>query len=457
MSNVMMMATDLFSVSWGPAGDLMEGAVKGAFEFFGGQFFSGGHNMLKAAFEFGNQQGSFEVGFSGNSGLARIWPYTSWIGLIIVLGLLFWQVAMSLLQRNGATMATALLGVVKYVIITACFVGVIATFNGVMTALTSAILGLPSKGGTFGSAGSMLIAGTSGMGAQGPALAMILGFLMILLGVLVAILFSLMQIGVIVLLALSPIVAAGVVAESSATWWHRLVKWVAALLMAKPVIAIVLVVALMLNEGAKGPWQGLVTLMAVFAICMVPWLLIKMIDSATGGNMQMALGKAKQAGMSALGLGAGGAAAGAAGAGAGSQSASQSANMASNSISSATEQRQQNAEAALKLIDEQEQAQNQSSSADASNQSSAGPTPPASQSPSVEGGTGGNGSTGTPGTPGQDAPESESSPSSGKPVKVGTQNLRVAFSHGAGPAGFNSIDPPDPTRTITVPVAAPRE
>src|SRR5581483_11627790 len=135
--------------------------------------------------------------------------------------------------------------------------------------------------GSFGSAqalsarlGKLLGGATAGNSAVGTgvsaALLLVFGIIGILLVVVLWFELLLRNAAIAVLIATSPIAAAGQVSQATKVWWSKLVAAVTQLIILKPVIALVFAVGLGL-AGQPGTIENLLTGMLVLLLAVFAW------------------------------------------------------------------------------------------------------------------------------------------------------------------------------------------
>ncbi len=185
--------------------------------------------------------------------LATVLPATLWVGAVLLVALSLIQIGKAALS-GGAGLAHLLTGVAQYLIVSATALGVLTTL---VTAANAAALGILSAGlharswqaiSVTNTAWQNGVAGVSGVGL---GLIALLGVLPAAVGLLVAALVR--EASILVIAATIPILAAGLVAEATARWFWTGLRWLLALIMLTPAVAIVLALGLQLAAGAANP------------------------------------------------------------------------------------------------------------------------------------------------------------------------------------------------------------
>jgi hypothetical protein len=143
--------------------------------------------------------------------------------------------------------------------------------------------------------------------AAGLSLLLVLALAGIVLVIVLWIEVLLRNAAIAVLIAMSPIAAAGQVSEATKTWWPRMVSATVQLIILKPVIALVFAVGLGMagqSSGIPALLQGLLVLaLAVFAWPVIAWFFTFATIQAASSGLSTALGFA--AGVTAGRLGGG--------------------------------------------------------------------------------------------------------------------------------------------------------
>ena len=249
----------------------MSSVVESAFEAMCRQFAEAGAAVLKAVAEAFLTASTIDLAAAG---IDRVLAVTTSIGMTIAVLLLLGQVIRTGLTLRGEHLAQGLIGVLKAGLATACVTSVAALLLIVADELSAMIVEQ-----TFGSTEAFserfanAVALTAASPAGGPvvpvALMLIFGLLAIIVG---AVLFGEMlfrHAAIVVIIAVSPIAAAGMVAGSTAAWWRRLVTAGIQLIFLKPLIVLVFAVGFGVageSDDILGVLAGLATLLlAAFA------------------------------------------------------------------------------------------------------------------------------------------------------------------------------------------------
>ncbi len=176
----------------------------------------------------------------GTGPLSAVLPSTIWVGgvLLVVLSLL--QVGRAAMT-GGAGLAHLFKGIAQYVVISAAALGILATL---VTAADAAARGILATGLNTTSWAGVSTANTPwqnavhGVSGAGLGLIALLGVLPAAIGLMAAALVR--EASILVIAATIPILAAGLVAEATARWFWTGLRWMLALIMLTPAVAIVL-------------------------------------------------------------------------------------------------------------------------------------------------------------------------------------------------------------------------
>ena len=186
--------------------------------------------------------------------LAGVLPVTLWVGGVTLLLLAFVQLG-KVLIAGGRGFGTLAIGLAQYSLITA---GGLTLLSTLVAASDGLAIGLLTAGGHVNSftdlAGSYSIWQKAATTAGGVAMGLIALICVIpaAFGLLIEALIR--HAAILVLASTIPILAAGLVLESTARWFWTGLRWMVALLLLTPAIALVTVIGL---QAAAGSVQGL--------------------------------------------------------------------------------------------------------------------------------------------------------------------------------------------------------
>lgn len=261
----------------------VSGVVEGAFEHMARAFADAGAAVLGAVADAFLTASTIDL---GKAGIDRVLVVTTSIAMSVAVLLLIGQVIRTGLTMRGEHLAHGLIGVVKAALATACVFSV-ATLLLVVADQLSALIMAETFGSTeaFADRFANAVALTAPSGTAIPAaLMLIFGLLSVIVG---AILFGEMlfrHAAIVVIVAVSPIAAAGMVAGATADWWRKLVTAGVQLIFLKPVIVLVFAIGFGVageSTDILGVLAGLVTLV----LAAVAWPALARLCTWTSGHI----------------------------------------------------------------------------------------------------------------------------------------------------------------------------
>ncbi len=225
--------------------------------------------LLRNAFELMDSVGGFRGGSalvdaSGRPSPAApffaLWPTLMWIGGSAAVGLFLWQLTLTMV-RGGAGFWRVASGPAAYGVATALTLGVAAALVGASEGLTVLLLqrGLAAENFRsildhphLGFSDNPTLDSSLDTTARALLMGMIalFGLLPAAIGFLLQTIFR--QAIIVVLIATVPITAAGLLANSTAVWFWRSLRWMLAAILLKPALALVLVVGVNMLSGPGG-------------------------------------------------------------------------------------------------------------------------------------------------------------------------------------------------------------
>ncbi|WIY05542.1 hypothetical protein QRX60_17445 [Amycolatopsis mongoliensis] len=270
-----MSPLDLLDSLGGLAGKAVGATAAGVFEPLMKATWASALFILRTAFELVDQFSIFTVSTTDGP-VSVLWPMTLWISGVIALGMFFWQIITTVLH-GGRGFVRLITGPIQYGIALAVTVGVVAAFLAAADGLTEAILSTGLRVGNFRDALNMTgftdalsdevknivlgLAGTFGVIPAGLGFAFEAVF---------------REAAIYVVVATIPIAAAGLVAEVTARWYWKVVRWGLVAIVMKPALAFVLVLAVAIVGGAQGLSGLLAGIGVLFLALFVPLVLFKL-------------------------------------------------------------------------------------------------------------------------------------------------------------------------------------
>ncbi|MDA8284579.1 MAG: hypothetical protein M0Z42_15070, partial [Actinomycetota bacterium] len=209
--------------------------------------------------------GDISIGQYQSSGL---WKLEVGIGLVLAAGGIIWAGARTGWTRSGEPVANALAGLVKAVIGTAVIFTVVTALMAAADSITQAIM-TATAGSTAGFASSLGALSAAG-GTSSTALVFVFSLLGVIITALLWVEMLVRSAGLVIVTMTAPIGAGGLVQQSTAGWWRKLVAAELALIVIKPVVALVLGVGFTAVGGASGV-EGLLVGLMILAASAFAW------------------------------------------------------------------------------------------------------------------------------------------------------------------------------------------
>lgn len=241
-----------------PIGDLLGGLLKFASDPVGtvvdaifDAIWQAALLLLTGAFFLIDKLTTFDVSTTTGP-IAHVWPLTLLLAGLLALGLFCTQVTL-MAVRGGRGFLRLITGPVQYGIAVTVGVATVGALVASADAVTDLILSYTVHASNFVD----LWQNTSvlhdlGKGVSGVALGLIaiFGVIPLSLGLGLEMLFR--QAAILVLVATMPISAAGLLSESTSTWFWRASRWTMAAIFMKPMFALALVLGVAVLSGAGG-------------------------------------------------------------------------------------------------------------------------------------------------------------------------------------------------------------
>jgi hypothetical protein len=266
---------DLLDELGGLAGKAVGATAAGVFEPLMKATWASALFILRTAFELVDQFSIFTVSTTDGP-ISVLWPMTLWISGVIALGMFFWQIITTVLH-GGRGFVRLITGPIQYGIALAVTVGVVAAFLAAADGLTEAILSTGLRVGNFRDALNMTgFTDALSDEVKNIVLGLAGAFGVIPAGLGFAFEAVFREAAIYVLVATIPIAAAGLVAEVTARWYWKVVRWGLVAIVMKPALAFVLVLAVAIVGGAQGLSGLLAGIGVLFLALCVPLVLFKL-------------------------------------------------------------------------------------------------------------------------------------------------------------------------------------
>ncbi|WP_328617279.1 hypothetical protein OHS18_13650 [Amycolatopsis sp. NBC_00355] len=231
--------------------------------------------ILRTAFQLVDQFSILTVSTTDGP-VSILWPMTLWISGAIALGMFFWQIITTVLH-GGRGFVRLITGPIQYGIALAITVSVVAAFLAAADGLTEAILSTGLRVGNFRDALNMTgFTDALSDEVKNVVLGLAGAFGVIPAGLGFAFEAVFREAAIYVVVATIPIAAAGLVADVTARWYWKVVRWGLVAVVMKPALAFVLVLAVAIVGGAQGLSGLLAGIGVLFVALLVPLVLFKL-------------------------------------------------------------------------------------------------------------------------------------------------------------------------------------
>jgi hypothetical protein len=182
--------------------------------------------------------------------MAAIYPATFAIGGALALVLAFVQIGFAAFQRSGQGLARVLVGVPQFGAAWAGMLGIGALMTVATSGLTRGLLQLALGKPSFGELNLVHpMTVRDGIDAAIATILGISGFLLILAAIGYLAIMLVRAGALVLIIATSPIAAAGLVAEGTRAWFWKALRWFLAALMMAPLSALIFAIGTKLTEG----------------------------------------------------------------------------------------------------------------------------------------------------------------------------------------------------------------
>jgi hypothetical protein len=226
-----------------------------------------------------------------SDGVRNVYAISMGVASFIAVLLLLIQVARTAITHDGSAMAQGLIGVGKAAM---AFMLTLVIANAGLLASDDLTKYIITK--SFGSTdalsaqlGNLVNYGGAGGAAISTSLILLLAVLGIILTIVLWFELLLRNAAIAILIATSPIAAAGQVSESTKPWWSKMVAATVQLIVLKPVIALTFALGFGLTGGAKDI-EGVLIGMLVLLLAAFAWPVIAKFYTFTAVQMGAAGG-----------------------------------------------------------------------------------------------------------------------------------------------------------------------
>ncbi len=306
-------------------GGAAQGAAADAFKAVMIGLWSTGLWLLKLAFSIVDAFTSPDV--SAHGPLAGALPTTLWLGGSVAVLMLFVQLGAALVRRDGQSLGRVLLGIGQFGVVWVGFLGIGGALILAAGGLTHAILGSLLHVGSWSQfsvsdswprkVDDATAAGVLGICSLLMLIPAAFGYLLVML---------IREASLVILLATTPIAAAGLLSDSTKAWFWKSLRWFISALLIAPAAALILGIGVSLSRGvvqgagtdtvaATGTAVVGCVLVLIGALCpMTLFKLLAFVDPGTGSGAALRQSMSDAGGMSGLVKGGGGGSSGGTGA-----------------------------------------------------------------------------------------------------------------------------------------------
>ncbi len=247
MSSQCLFAFSLNPLDW--LGDAASSAVGDIWKAAMTGLWSAAIWILKLAFKLID---SFtEPNLSADGPMGGILPTTLWIGATLAVIMMFVQLIVALMRRDGESMGKVVLGIFQFGLVWAGYLGVAAGLVAAASGLSKGILDGMLHVQTFS---AYDFSGNWPHSIDDVTLATVLGVLSILLVIPAAFFYVLIMLvreaALIILVATAPISAGGLLADVGKVWFWKTSRWFFSALLISPCAALLLGIGVKLSDGA---------------------------------------------------------------------------------------------------------------------------------------------------------------------------------------------------------------
>jgi type IV secretion system protein TrbL len=291
--NTSVLAIDLNPISW--LGDAASAAVADVWKAAMIALWSAGLWLLTLAFRVIDAFTTPDLSAKGPMG--AVLPTTLWIGASVAVIMMFVQLTVALIRRDGQSLGRVLLGVAQFGLVWVGYLGVagalVAAAAGLSRGILQAMLGV-DRLSAFDPSSSWP------REVVDTTVATVLGVSSLLLLIPASFFYLVImfvrEAALIILAATAPISAGGLLSDSTRTWFWKSLRWFISCLLIAPVASLVLGIGVQLSAGvvagngdstAQAAGMAIVgaVMIAIGAVCpLVLFRLLAFVDPGTASG-----------------------------------------------------------------------------------------------------------------------------------------------------------------------------
>jgi len=288
-----VLAIDLNPMSW--LGDLAAEAIADVWTAAMVSIWSAGLWLLGLAFRVIDAFTTPDVSDSGPMG--SVLPTTLWLGATVAVLMMFVQLTMALVRRDGRSLGRVLLGVAQFGLV---WVGYLGVAGGMVLAAAELARGILSAMLDVDSLAAVDPGNSWPREVVDATAATVLGLSSLLLVIPAAFFYVIIALvreaALIILIATAPISAGGLLSDSTRSWFWKSLRWFFSSLLITPTAALMLGIGVQLSAGvvagsgddtaqAAGTAVVGAVMVAIGAVCpMVLFRLLAFVDPGTASG-----------------------------------------------------------------------------------------------------------------------------------------------------------------------------
>ncbi|KQS54513.1 hypothetical protein ASG36_20645 [Geodermatophilus sp. Leaf369] len=288
-----IVAIDLNPMNW--LGDLASAAIADVWTAAMVSIWSAGLWLLTLSFQVIDAFTTPDVSAAGPMG--AVLPTTLWVGATVAVTMMFVQLTVALIRRDGQSMGRVLLGVAQFGLV---WVGYLGVAGGLVTGAAELARGILRAMLDVDTLAAVDPSSSWPREVVDATAATVLGLSSLLLVIPAAFFYLIIALvreaALIILIATAPISAAGLLSDSTKAWFWKSLRWFFASLLITPTAALMLGVGVSLSAGviagngdstaqAAGTAVVGTVLVAIGAVCpLVLFKLLAFVDPGTASG-----------------------------------------------------------------------------------------------------------------------------------------------------------------------------
>ena len=253
--------------------------------------------LLKLAFKIIDAFTTPDLSASGPMG--AVLPTTLWLGAALAVIMMFVQLTLALVRRDGKSMGQILLGIGQFGLVWVGFLGLAGGFVAAAAGLEHGILSQMLNASDMS---HVDLSSTFPDKVGDITLATVLGILGLLIVIPAAFFYVLImfvrEAALIILVATAPISAAGLVSETGKVWFWKTLRWFFSCLLISPMAALLLGIGVKLSIGVIDPPPSAAQ---IATMCKTNPASCNILDGGTGLTAAANASNTAHAGMAVVG------------------------------------------------------------------------------------------------------------------------------------------------------------